>query len=376
MRKILTLIGGLLAGIVVGLLLAGVGLRIFAGIPFSEFVNKMNSAAIVEMLYAILVSVASFAISLAVLVIAHEAGHLLLGLLTGYRFVSFRIFNLTFVKVDGRLRIKRFSIAGTGGQCLLTPPDLPLEKIPTGWYNAGGILMNLLLLLIAIPLLWLPLHPFVREGLVIFCLTDGALLLLNGLPMKVGGMPNDAYDILHLRHNMTAKKALVVQLRNNALIQDGLRPKELPEELMEWTTDIDFRNPMEVAIPLMYISRLMDEMQFEETYQKLEELHGHKAEILPLYMNEIACELAYCAMVTGRKERAQEIMDAKLMEYVQRYAKTMSSKQRLLFAKALYIDGDREEAVRLYDALRASEESYLMQGEVKSDLALMRHSLA
>lgn len=375
MKDILKLIGGLLGGIVGGLLLAWVGLRIFSGVSFSEFVGKLTSAGMDEMMWSVLVGIAAFAISLPLLVIAHEAGHLVFGRLTGYRFVSFRIFNFTFVKVDGRLRVKRFSIAGTGGQCLLTPPDLPLEKIPTGWYNAGGIIVNLLLLLIVIPLFWLPLNPFVREALLIFCLTDGVLLLLNGIPMKVGGLGNDAYNILSLRHNMKAKKAIVVQLRTNALIQYGRRPKDLPGEWFEWTTDIDFRNPLEVAIPMMYASRLMDEMMFEEAYEKFEELYKHKGEIIPLYLNEIACELAYCAMVTGRKERAEELLDSKLMAYVKRYAKVMSSKQRLLFAKALYIDGDRDAAMKIYDTLRASEDRYLLQGEVKSDLAMMSHCL-
>lgn len=85
-----------------------------------------------------------FVLSIAILIPLHEAGHLVCGLLSGYKFVSFRIFNLTFIKSDGKIKIKRYSIAGTGGQCLLTPPDLPIERIPTGWYNFGGVLFNII----------------------------------------------------------------------------------------------------------------------------------------------------------------------------------------------------------------------------------------
>ena len=87
-------------------------------------------------------------------VLLHEGGHLVCGLATGYRFVSFRIFNLTFIRKDGKLCIKRFSLAGTGGQCLLTPPERPLEDIPTTLYNLGGVLANLLTAILAfLPLL-------------------------------------------------------------------------------------------------------------------------------------------------------------------------------------------------------------------------------
>ncbi len=74
--------------------------------------------------------------------------HLIFGLLTGYRFSSFRIFNLMLVKESGRLRIRRLSIAGTGGQCLMCLPDLVNGTMPFILYNFGGAIMNILAALI------------------------------------------------------------------------------------------------------------------------------------------------------------------------------------------------------------------------------------
>ena len=51
-------------------------------------------------------------------IVVHEAGHLALGLATGYRFRSFRVGSYMLVEQDGRLHLKRLSIQGTGGQCL------------------------------------------------------------------------------------------------------------------------------------------------------------------------------------------------------------------------------------------------------------------
>ena len=55
-------------------------------------------------------------------VIIHEGGHLIFGLMTGYKFNSFRIFSVILIKQNGKLKIKNISLAGTGGHgiCLST----------------------------------------------------------------------------------------------------------------------------------------------------------------------------------------------------------------------------------------------------------------
>jgi len=373
MKTALKLIGGLLVGIVVGFLIAGVGVVLFTDTTVSEFIEKLYSTSGIEAAGAVLVAMIAAVIAVLILIPFHEAGHLVCGMLTGYKFVSFRIFNFTFIKIDGKLRIKRFGVAGTGGQCLMIPPEMPLEQIPTEWYNAGGVLANFLILLVILQLLWLDLNPFLSEGIVIFCLIDFFFILTNGIPMKLGGIGNDGYNMLHLNRNLLSKRAFVLQLRTNALVQDGMRPKDMPDEWFEWNTDIDFKNPLEVSIPMMYASRLIDKLNFEEAYLRFEEIYSHKNEIMKLYVNEIACELAFCAMVTGRVERAEEILDKDLLKYIESYSKVMSSKQRLLSAKSRYIDNDEEKAVRIYEDMKVRQSEYLLQGEVKSDLAIMEH---
>ena len=61
-------------------------------------------------------------------VTVHEGGHLVCGLLTGYRPLSFRIGRVLLVKLDGRWRVRSLHIPGTGGQCLMAPP----ERTPVG----------------------------------------------------------------------------------------------------------------------------------------------------------------------------------------------------------------------------------------------------
>lgn len=363
---------GLLAGITFGFVVAAAIVVIFTDTTIPVFIENLRSAKVLELAFATLVGMVAFLMSLVILILAHEAGHLVCGLLSGYKFVSFRIFNIVFIKDCGLIRVKRFSVAGTGGQCLLMPPDLPLEDIPMGWYNAGGILANVFLLLAVLPLFWVDISPWIFEALMIFCLTDVFLIFINGIPMKVSGIGNDAYNMICMRHNMRSKLGVVLQLRSNALIQDGVRPKDMPNEWFEWTTEVDFKNPLELSIPLMYASRLVDEMNWEEAYVRFEELYARRKCIMGLYVNEIACELAFCAMVTGHKERAQELLDKQLLKYIESYSKVMSSKLRVLCAKALYLDNDKSKAIEILKSLESSKDNYLLKGEVESDLAILR----
>lgn len=375
MKTILKMVVGLLIGGLIGLLIGGLIVLLFTDTTWSEYIQKYYSLDISEGIAAFLVAFASIIVSFAIIVPVHELGHLICGLLSGYKFVSFRIFNWTFIKENEKIRVKKFAIAGTGGQCLLTPPDVPLEKIPIVLYNFGGVLANIILLLIAIPFFFLDLNPFVSEALAVFVATDVIMILLNGIPMQAGGVGNDGYNIKLLKKNFLSKQGIVNQLRANALIQNGIRPKDMPDELFSNPEEIDYKNALEVSIPLMYASRLIDRMEYEEALSTIETLYSHKDQIMPLYAKEIACELAFLYLRTGKIEEANRLLDKDLLKYIEKYRKMMSSKERLMVAKTLYLDNDKTTAQGLYEQFKSMKDKYLLQGEVRSDLALIEDML-
>ncbi len=372
MKTLLKIIGGLLIGILIGLLLSTAGIVLFTDKSLEEVISAFGKLQPGEGLLSIITGIGALIVSLFLLVTIHEGGHLVCGLLSGYRFVSFRLFNLTVIRSEGKLRVKHFAVAGTGGQCLLSPPDLPLKDIPVVWYNFGGILATIAAGLIVLPLLWIhTLPPLLYESVVIFLLTDLFLILTNGIPMQTGGIGNDASNIIMLRKNETSKRALMLQLRSNALIQEGVRPKDMPAEWFVTEGEPDYRNPLEVSIPLMEASRLIDEMKWDEAHAAFGRIYIHKTELMPLYTLETACELVFTSLVTGDTDRARELYDTKLKRYIETYRKVMSSKERILCAVALHLENDPGKARSIYDTLARRRDSYLLQGEVKSDLAIM-----
>lgn len=374
-KSILNLFGSLLVGMVAGILITVVGIALFTDMPLSEFIQKFLSVGFSEVIISALVALVALAVSVAILIPVHEAGHLVCGLASGYRFASFRIFNLTFIRDRGRVRVKRFAVAGTGGQCLLVPPDRPFEEIPVSWYNIGGVVANVVALLVVLPFLLMNLNPYVKEALLIFILVDIFFILLNGIPMQIGGICNDAANVRLLRRDYGSKRAIIIQLRVNALVQQGVRPKDMPEEMFYVDGDVNYANPLEFYLSLCRASRLIDMELWEEAYEMFAEFHAHRDKIMPLYAREVACELIFTSLVTGRIWSAEELYTDDLKKYVEQYRRVMSSKERMLCAVALFMDHDEERAREICNSVRKRRSSYLMQGEVASDLAIMERIL-
>ena len=121
------------------MLLTGAVCGIFIIFTMNFFGTLVKGPAAFLLMFAeamIIMYIASF-----VQTIIHESGHLIFGLITGYKFVSFRIGHFMFIKEKGRLKIKLYTVVGTAGQCLMMPPQWN-EKIPYRLYNLGGCIMN------------------------------------------------------------------------------------------------------------------------------------------------------------------------------------------------------------------------------------------
>lgn len=370
MKNIIKLFGFFVIGGLVGGLGTLAIICLFGDKSFAEIGEKLLSPHWGTILLEILKAFVFLVIAIYLQIILHECGHLLCGLFSGYKFVSFRIFNFTFIQEKGKLRVKPFDIAGTGGQCLLSPPDLPVDKTPVTLYNLGGVLMNLLVSLLAL-VLWVTLSWTFCLYLSIF----GFLFaLLNGIPLKIGGIGNDGYNQLLLRRNPSSKRALLMQLRINARIQAGEVPLDLPEEWFS-KEEPDYKDSLQIGYYLMAISRLQDARQWEAAYNLLRNALKHQREIIGIFVKEMICELLYTTLILGKTEEARRLYTDDLKTYIDQFKKYSSTKQRLLFAIALYLENNPDKARAIYEEVSLRQKNYLMQGEVRMDLALMEESL-
>lgn len=373
--QILKYIGALALGGIIGLIGVSIFMILFTDITFNELITKFANIDWADTAGYILISILSLLFSFTLHLLLHEGGHCVAGLLSGYRFVSFRIGNITLLRTNNKLRIKRFSLEGTAGQCLMMPPQKPIDDIPTVLYNLGGVLFNIIFSIIGIIIFILTTSASVASCSIIFAMIGILLALINGIPMKVGGVSNDGNNVLYLNKDTKAKEAFVYQLITNALVQDGTRPAELPDEYLSFDTDFDYKDPLAVNWLILSASVLIDRQEYDRAYTLLNHAMQHSKEIMQLFVYEIACELVFTALITGHIEQAKELYNKDLARYIEQHKNVMSAKQRISCAIALYIDKDAEKAQQIYREVCDRRDSYLMQGEVKMDLALMEKIL-
>lgn len=305
-------------------------------------------------------------------VVLHEGGHLVAGLLTGYRFVSFRFLNWTLIRQGGRLHWRNYELAGTGGQCLMAPPDKPLEQIDTRWYNAGGVLANLIVVVLSLLLIWAFDLPRWLNVLLIMMSIIGFVLLANGIPMKMGGVANDGLNLLQLEKDIPGKQCFCNILEANARNQEGETYNEMPSRLFDLPQPIDWKNSMHIGSVLLSATRMTTLHQWEDAYRLLTEVLPHKDDIMVLYQLELENMMTLTCIATGRDEEARRHYSQDVAKYISHHASTQSDKRLTAMAITLALDGDRPKAEEMLHQLEADRDKYIHQGDVAMSLDLMR----
>ena len=373
MKTAVKIVIGLLVGICAGLLLAGLIVTLAKDMTWAEYFAKFDASVIPLFLHLFLAMLLAVIVQIAV----HEAGHLVGGLMSGYRFVSYRVGSFALIRRDGKFMFKRFGIAGTGGQCLMLPPDRPIEQIRTMPYDLGGVVANLLLsVLCMIVLLCVDLDFSSAVYPVMMAIVGFGLAALNGIPININGMPNDGMQAVMLRKDMETKRMFNTLLRANALAQNGMRPRDLPAEWFDCELDKENVNPLVVNILAMKVGVLLDRMEWEEARELCAALLEKENHIPVIFLYEFRCEYVFTLLVTGEKAKAAEIYaDKTLQAYIRQTQEIMPSRQRLLCAVSLLLDNDRAKAEEIAAKVERNREQYISLGEAISELEIMKSLL-
>ncbi len=307
--------------------------------------------------------------------ILHEAGHLLCGLCTGYQFSSFRVGSFLWIRQDGKLRLKRFHLAGTGGQCLLLPPSLVDGKLPYVLYNLGGSLANLLAAALCFGLMLSVDHGLLHFFLLMMAATGVGYALVNGIPMESGGVCNDGYNARSLGKNPNALRAFWIQMKINEAQAAGVPLRDMPAEWFEPPAREDMSNSMCAAVAVIRTNYLMDRQEFTQAAQSIDILlPGAKTgefQIQGLYQHMMACDRIFCALVCeGDRETVAELL-TKEQQAAMNQMKQMLTVIRTRYVLALLYHNDPEEAARLQTLFDKQAARYPHPAEVDGERALM-----
>lgn len=312
-----------------------------------------------------------FALFYMVGLIIHEAGHLVFGLATGYKFLSFRIGSFTVVKEHGKLVQRKFTIPGTAGQCLMTHESVENpEDMPYFWYHFGGGFFNIICAVIGLLGYIACENKYAEVIFVLFCGVSALLALMNLIPLNMG-VPNDGYNIYLLHKSALNRKLIFNSLVINGMQYKGTKLRDMPDELFEGA---DAHGGIyETSIACIAASKKLDKHDFQGAKILFLKLLDNES-LLGLYRNECKCELMFTRIVTGdSREEAEEYYDKALKQYINVTGKTYIMRKRLMFAYYLIIEKDREKAQLEYDKAVQMNKTYPCRGEYDSEMELIEY---
>lgn len=298
--------------------------------------------------------IVSFVASFYTQMILHEAGHLVFGLLSGYRFSSFRIGNTMLLRTSKGWSLKRMKLAGTGGQCLMIPPELVEGRMPIVAYNLGGVIMNLITASIAMAILLLmETKSYLFFFLVVFSSAGILIAILNGVPLKLGLVDNDGYNTLSLKRSKKALRAFWIQLKINQAQSEGVRLKDMPSGWFDLPDESDMGNTIISALAVFNENRLMDEQRFEEAEVLIKKLLDSQMISIGLYEKLLIADFIYIEAITTKSKEVIDKLYNKEQAAFMKAMKSFPSVIRTEYALALLNNDERkrDEALKKFERI-------------------------
>ncbi len=334
-------------------------------------INNAESAA--EIIIGVWITIFAFYLALILQVIIHESGHLVCGLISGYKFNMFRIFSFALVKGTGKIRFKRFGLAGTSGQCLMLPPEEKNGKFPVVLYNLGGIIFNALsgVIFIAIYIIF-DMPPVAETCMLVLGISGIGMALQNGLPLRMGIVDNDACNTVALAKNKKAARAFRVQLLIAGGNSDCVRLKDMPAEWFVVPEDEDMENGLVAACGALACNRLVDEHKFDEARDVITHMLEIESGMEPVYRGLLINDLIYIEAISYNRHDVIvnlycEEQQAKFMKAMKRSVSVMRTEYTL----ALRCENNIQKAEEILKKFNKLTKNYPYLADLQSERELI-----
>ncbi|MBP3413074.1 MAG: hypothetical protein J6K89_07400 [Oscillospiraceae bacterium] len=302
----------------------------------------------------------------------HESGHLLTGKLLGFRFRSFRLYSFIWIKDNGKLKFRRYKLAGTGGQCIMFPPK---DGVSTGalvLHHMGGVILDAisctLLLLVAFCLC--P-DPYVR----FFLLIPGALtflsLISNGIPMRAGLVINDGHNALSIARSPAAKEAYLLQMAMVEQESLGVTYKDMPAHWFTVPSDEAMKDSMVATLAVACCGRLMEQRLFDDADRLMEHLLEIDSGLIGLHRVLLTAERVYLELMRqNRPEVVQQLLTPEQKKLMKNLGKNLQI-LRTEYALARLLEWNEPKAQSLKARFESVAQVYPYRDEVAEERSLM-----
>ncbi len=341
----------------------------FCGILMAEYAFSSD-----EPILGFIILFVSMYVTMLLQIIIHEGGHLIFGLLTGYKFVSFRIGSFTLIRINNELKFKKLSLAGTGGQCLLSPPEMKDGKIPYVLYNLGGSILNTITAIVFLILgLVFKEIEILNVVLIMAAIVGFAYALMNGIPLRLGTIDNDGYNTLSMSKDPKALRSLWIQMKASEMTANGVRLKDMPEEWFTLPEKEEMKNSMTAVLGVFACNRLMDELRFDEAEKLMKEYLNEENAAVGIYKSLITCDIAFCEMIKDipDTEAIEKLLDKQQKAFM-KSMKNYPSVLRTEYTYQLLIKKDIPTALKLKKQFEKVLKTHPYTADVENETELIQ----
>ena len=302
----------------------------------------------------------------------HELGHLIFGLLTGYKFSSFRIGNTCFMKENGKIKIKRMGIPGTAGQCLMLPPELKDGKIPYKLYNLGGCLFNLIFTVVFIVLaIIIRNYPIALTVFAMLAVTQFLLLVNNGIPMRTPIIQNDGQNLIDIGTNKESVYSFYIQLLVSESLSRGLKLSEMPNEWFAMPSDENINNPIVATRGYLTCLKELELGNFYSAHKLIRGLLQKSTTILGVHKLMLELEIIYLDVIHQWAPYENVLLRINNLKKQLTPFKNSITVKRVLYTVALICENNLIEANKLLTAFEKFAKKYPYKQEVENERKLI-----
>ncbi len=229
-----------------------------------------------------------------------------------------------------------------------TPLNMPVAAADSGLFGGQNLVWVLLIL-----------NPLIVAG--IYC------GVTNLVPMIIGGVANDGYNLTHLGKDPAARRILWLLLDVMAIINRGGQFRDMPEERFLLDEKPDFSNTFQFALGVYRFNYLVDTGRGQEAMDLAAELLRKGEKVPQIYRYELICETIFLELIgEGRLDWVERHYTPELERYIKATA-SYPHRQRLYYAMAMLYHHDEAKAAIALERFKKACKTYPNDGEISSE---------
>ncbi len=309
-------------------------------------------------------------------IVLHEGGHLIAGLLSGYKFYGFRVKSLALIKRQNKkYKLKRMPLNGTSGQCLMYYPDYQIGKTPYKFFNLNGCIVNIIVGTIA-----LIIGLTVKDNSLKSCLFQsfGIISLVFGvtniIPCKFRGIKNDGYNTLEISKNTDTLECYFITLNTFALLTIADTCADFPKDIVTKILKKDFSksdltNDFVITAYLCQADLYYETGDFEKAYEMQKSIMNNNS-IIKIARIEAQCECLFFDLIKGEKENVDKLYTDELKNYIKATLPS-PARQRLMYTYYKFYENNEEEVQKCKENLNKLIKSFPYEAVAKYEYEIV-----